>query len=58
VDPKNIPAVRAYWRLGYGEVCRLIEAPVTRRDLFGLGSAAARWLAGWRGRARGVEVVR
>lgn len=58
VDPRNIPAVRAYWRLGYTEVCRLIEAPVTRRDLFGLGAAAGRLSAWWRGRSRGVAVVR
>ena len=58
VDPKNIPAVRAYWRLGYSEVCRLIEAPVTRRDTFGLGAAAQRSLARWRGRGLGVEIVK
>ena len=58
VDPRNIPAVRAYRRLGYSEVCRLVEAPVRRRDLLGLGAAANRLLAGWRGRGRGVEVVR
>lgn len=57
VDPRNIPAVRAYWRLGYSEVCRVIEAPVVRRDLFGLGAAGHRWLAAWRGRAQGIELV-
>ena len=57
VDPKNVPAVRAYWRLGYSEVCRLIEAPVTRRDTFGLGAWMQRSLAHWRGRGRGVEIV-
>jgi RimJ/RimL family protein N-acetyltransferase len=58
VDPKNIPAVRAYWRLGYTEVCRLIEAPVTRRDSFGLGAAIQRTFARWRGRGLGAEIVR
>lgn len=58
VDPKNVPAVRAYWRLGYSEICRLIEAPVTRRDTFGLAAAAQRSLARWRGRGLGVEIVK
>ena len=57
VDPKNIPAVRAYWRLGYTEVCHLIEAPVARADVIGLRSAARRLIARWRGRAQRVEVV-
>ena len=57
VDPRNIPAVRAYWRLGYSEVCRLIEAPVTRRDV-GIGVAIHRLLAAWRGRAQGIALVR
>jgi len=58
VDPKNIPAVRAYWRLGYNEICRLVEAPVTRRDWFGLGAALTRTAAAWRGRSRRVEILR
>lgn len=58
VDPKNLPAVRAYWRLGYSEVCRLIEAPVSRRDVIGLGSALKRMAARWRGRGLGIEVVK
>jgi GNAT superfamily N-acetyltransferase len=57
VDPKNVPAVRAYWRLGYTEVCRLIEAPVSRTDVLGLRSAAARMIARWRGRGLGAEIV-
>jgi hypothetical protein len=36
----------------------LIEAPVTRRDTFGLGAAAQRSLARWRGRGLGVEMVK
>ena len=58
VDPKNIPAVRAYWRLGYSEVCRLVEAPVIRRDIVGLDAAMQRTLARWRGRGLGVEIVK
>jgi RimJ/RimL family protein N-acetyltransferase len=57
VDPKNIPAIRAYWRLGYSEVCRLIEAPVSRADVLGLRSAAQRLAARWRGRGSGAEIV-
>jgi RimJ/RimL family protein N-acetyltransferase len=58
VDPNNTPAVRAYRRLGYVEVCRLVEAPVTRRDLFGVGPALQRALARWHGRSLGVEIVK
>lgn len=58
VDPANAPAVRAYRRLGYTETGRLIEAPVRRRDIVGLHAAVNRFLAGWRGRADGVELVR
>jgi RimJ/RimL family protein N-acetyltransferase len=57
VDPKNLPAVRAYWRLGYTEVCRLIEAPVGRADVFGLRAFVLRGIARWRGRGLGVEIV-
>jgi hypothetical protein len=57
VDPQNTPAVYAYRRLGYREVCRLIEAPVTRRDLFGFGAALQRALARWRGRGLDGEIV-
>ncbi len=58
VDPRNIPAVRAYWRLGYTEVCRLVEAPVTRRDMIGLGATLRRTAARWRGRGFGIEIVK
>jgi RimJ/RimL family protein N-acetyltransferase len=58
VDPGNSPAVRAYQRLGYRDIGRLIEAPVTRRDLLGAGAAWQRFRAGWRGRTEGVEIVR
>jgi RimJ/RimL family protein N-acetyltransferase len=58
VDPNNTPAVRAYLRLGYAEGCRLVEAPVTRRGLFGAGPALRRALARWYGRGLGVEIVK
>jgi ribosomal protein S18 acetylase RimI-like enzyme len=57
VDPLNTPAVRAYLRLGYVEASRLVEAPVIRRDLFGLGAAMRRTVARWHGRGLGVEMV-
>lgn len=57
VDPNNLPAVRAYLRLGYEEECRLVEAAATRRELVGLGSTLRRRLAAWRGRRYGGELV-
>ena len=57
VDPANVPAVRAYLRLGYEEQSRLIETPVTRRTLTGLGPFLAACLAARRGRAEGGELV-
>lgn len=50
VDPHNTPAVAAYNRLGYHEVCQLVEASAARRDPSGLASALRRWRAGIRGR--------
>lgn len=50
VDPSNTPAIRAYQRLGYVEVCRLVEASATRRDPLGLMPAVRRWRAAIRGR--------
>jgi hypothetical protein len=35
----------------------LVEAPVTRRDLFGIGPTLRRVLARWNGRGLGVEIV-
>ncbi|HEX5478970.1 MAG TPA: GNAT family N-acetyltransferase [Dehalococcoidia bacterium] len=58
VDPTNTPAVRAYERLGYREVERLIEGAALRRDSLGLVSAARRAVARFRGRGRKAEVVR
>jgi RimJ/RimL family protein N-acetyltransferase len=58
VDPTNAPAVRAYERLGYTEVARLIEGAAIRRDYLGLPTAVRRLLARARGRSVGAEVVR
>jgi RimJ/RimL family protein N-acetyltransferase len=56
VDPENTPAVRAYQRLGYETICRLVEAAVTRRELLGLGSYFRRLRARLRG-GSGAEIV-
>ena len=58
VDPTNAAAVRAYERLGYVEVARLIEGAATRRDVLGAATIARRLLARLRGRGAGGEVVR
>ena len=57
VDPTNDAAVRAYQRLGYVEVARLIEGAASRREMTGAAAAARRALARLRGRQQGVEVV-
>jgi len=56
VDPANVAAVRAYERLGYREVTRLIEGPAVRRD-FGPGAFVRRRWAAARGRRYGGELV-
>jgi len=56
VDPRNVSAVRAYERLGYREVGRLIESAATRRDI-GIGAAIRRRVAGLRGRKYGAELL-
>ncbi len=58
VDPTNEPAVRAYERLGYVEVARLIEGAAVRRDATGIPSALRRFAARLRGRGAGGELVR
>ena len=58
VDPTNSAAVRAYERLGYVEVARLIEGAATRRDVLGAATIARRLLARLRGGGAGGEVVR
>jgi predicted GNAT family acetyltransferase len=50
VDPNNAPAVAAYARLGYREVCQLVEASAARRDPSGFASTVRRWRAATRGR--------
>ncbi|HZP56116.1 MAG TPA: GNAT family N-acetyltransferase [Dehalococcoidia bacterium] len=58
VDPTNLPAVRAYERLGYREVERLIEGAAERRDATGFASLVRRTFARLRARPAGGEVVR
>ena len=58
VDPTNEPAVRAYQRLGYREVARLIEGAATRRDSTGITATLRRLAARARGRGSGAEIVR
>ncbi|MFN0145455.1 MAG: GNAT family N-acetyltransferase [Dehalococcoidia bacterium] len=50
VDPKNAPAIRAYEKLGYTEVCKLVEATAARRDPSGIGGTIRRLRAAIRGR--------
>lgn len=50
VDPNNSPAVAAYARLGFREVCQLVEASAARRDPSGLGANLRRLRAAIRGR--------
>lgn len=50
VDPNNAPAVAAYARLGYREVCQLVEASAARRDPSGIGASLRRVRAAIRGR--------
>jgi predicted GNAT family acetyltransferase len=44
VDPKNLPAVRAYEKLGYRPEGALMESMVYRKDLIGVGSFVRRLL--------------
>ena len=57
VAPRNVTAVRAYQRLGYREVGKLIEGAATRRDV-GVGALLGRQIATLRGRRYGAELVR
>jgi ribosomal protein S18 acetylase RimI-like enzyme len=50
VDPANVAAVRAYERLGFVEVARLIEGAATRRDVTGVVSSVRRILSHLQGR--------
>jgi predicted GNAT family acetyltransferase len=58
VDPTNKSAVRAYERLGYVEVARLIEGAALRRDVTGAFTAVRRFGARLRGRGSRAEIVR
>jgi RimJ/RimL family protein N-acetyltransferase len=58
VDPTNASAVRAYERLGFREVARLVEGAAVRRDALGIVTAMRRTIARLRGRGRGGEIVR
>ena len=58
VDPVNRPAVAAYQKLGYREVCRLVEASAVRKDPTGIGAALRRFRATLRGRKYGGAFVR
>lgn len=57
VDPTNVAAVRAYERLGYREVERLVEGAAMRRDVLGLTTTLRRLSARLRGRDADGEVV-
>ncbi len=56
VDPRNFAAARAYRRLGYREVGRLIESPAVRREP-ALSTFLRRRVATLRGRRYGAELV-
>ncbi len=58
VDPTNAAAVRAYERLGYVEVARLIEGAAIRRDVLGVATAFRRLVARNHGRGREGEIIR
>ncbi len=58
VDPTNEAAVRAYERLGYREVARLVEGAATRHDAIGAITTLRRLTARVRGRGTGAEIVR
>ncbi|MDZ7729200.1 MAG: hypothetical protein U5Q44_13965 [Dehalococcoidia bacterium] len=47
----------AYQRLGYEEICQLVEASAIRRDPSGLGAMIRRIKANFRGRRYGGEFV-
>ncbi len=58
VDPSNKPAIKAYDRLGYREVCQLVEASAARKDPVGLSVWWRRWRASMRGRRYDGALVR
>ncbi len=56
VDPENVPALRAYRRLGYRAAGEIVEAGGVRRA-GALSTALRRRIAAYRGREEGVEIV-
>lgn len=57
VDPVNRPAVAAYQKLGYQEVCQLVEANAIRKDPTGMAAGLRRFRAKLRGRRYGGAFV-
>ena len=57
VDPGNTPAIRAYRRLGYTDAGEIVEAGAHRRA-GSLTTGLRRLLASYRGRRKGVEILR
>ena len=57
VDPTNRPAISAYQKLGYREVCQLVEASAVRKDPTGLAAGLRRMRARFRGRRYGGAFV-
>jgi ribosomal protein S18 acetylase RimI-like enzyme len=57
VDPSNRPAIAAYQKLGYREVCQLVEASAVRKDPTGIAAGLRRWRARVRGRRYGGAFV-
>lgn len=57
VESSNVPALRAYGKLGYQAVCSLYETSVARRQTSGLMSLVRRATAPLRGRDSGVGLM-
>ena len=57
VEEGNLPAVRAYTKLGFQIQCRMHESPLIRKEPVGALSFLRRLIAGRRGREQGKEVV-
>lgn len=57
VDPANRPAIAAYQKLGYHEVCQLVEASAVRKDPTGIVAGLRRLRARFRGRRYGGAFV-
>jgi GNAT superfamily N-acetyltransferase len=57
VEATNRAALRVYEKLGYREVCTLLETPVRRREFRALLAPWRRLLARWQGRHLGKKMV-